>query len=157
MPKVFISYSRKDMDFARKLADDLEKAGFDVWWDISDLKGGDDWVRTIPSAIEASQYFIILLSPDSVASQWVEREYLHALNLRLKVIPLLIRPCSVPFALANINYIDFTGPDPVASPTVYSRILITPASEYRRLHWRKNRCCRLHSININMPFGVAWC
>jgi hypothetical protein len=115
MQKVFISYSRKDIDFARKLADDLEKTGFEVWWDISDLKGGDDWVRVIPSAIEASQYFIILLSPDSVASQWVEREYLHALNSRLKVLPLLIRPCSVPFALANINYIDFTGPDPVAN------------------------------------------
>jgi hypothetical protein len=115
MQKVFISYSRKDIDFARKLATDLEKAGFDVWWDISDLKGGDDWVRTIPSAIESSQYFIILLSPDSIASQWVEREYLHALNLRLKVIPILIRPCTVPFALANINYIDFTGPEPVAS------------------------------------------
>jgi len=111
MQQVFISYSRKDIDFARHLAGDLEKAGFEVWWDISDLKGGDDWVRVIPAAIEASQYFIILLSPDSVKSQWVEREYLHALNLPLKVIPILIRPCPVPFALANINYLDFTGLD----------------------------------------------
>jgi hypothetical protein len=50
MEKVFISYSRKDIDFARKLASDLEKAGYDVWWDITDLRGGDDWVRTIPAA-----------------------------------------------------------------------------------------------------------
>ena len=52
--QVFISYSRKDVNFARRLAGDLEKAGFDVWWDVSDLKGGDDWVRNIPTAIEAS-------------------------------------------------------------------------------------------------------
>src|SRR5512145_47700 len=102
MQRVFISYSRKDIDFARKLADDLNKAGFEVWWDISDLKGGDEWVRVIPSAIEASQYFIILLSPDSAISQWVEKEYLHALKLSKKVVPVMIRPCSVPFALANI-------------------------------------------------------
>jgi hypothetical protein len=81
MQKVFISYSRKDIDFARNLAGDLEKAGFEVWWDISDLKGGDDWVNVIPTAIEASQYFIILLSPDSIISQWVKKEYLHALTL----------------------------------------------------------------------------
>ena len=98
MQRVFISYSRKDIDFARKLAGDLEKAGFGVWWDVSDLKGGDEWVRVIPSAIESSQYFIILLSPDSVLSQWVEKEYLHALKLRLKIIPVMIKPCRVTVA-----------------------------------------------------------
>jgi len=41
MKKIFISYSRKDMDFVRKLAGDLETAGYDVWWDITDLQGGD--------------------------------------------------------------------------------------------------------------------
>jgi hypothetical protein len=115
MQKVFISYSRKDIDFARKLAGDLEKAGFEVWWDVSDLKGGDEWVRVIPSAIESSPYFIVLLSPDSVISQWVEKEYLHALKLRKKILPVMIRPCTVPFALANINYLDFTAFDPVDS------------------------------------------
>jgi hypothetical protein len=115
MQRVFVSYSRKDIDFARNLAGDLEKAGFETWWDISKLKGGDDWVRVIPAAIEASQYFVILLSPDSVISQWVEKEYLHALNLRLKIVPVMIRPCKTPFALANINYIDFNASDPVTS------------------------------------------
>ncbi len=64
MQHIFISYSRKDINFARKLAEDLEKAGYDVWWDISDLRGGDDWVRLIPDAIEASGFFIVVLSPD---------------------------------------------------------------------------------------------
>lgn len=105
--KVFISYSRKDIKFARRLAADLESAGFDVWWDISDLQGGDDWVRFIPAAIEASRFFVVLLSPDSVQSEWVSKEYSYALRLRKKIVPAMIRQCDVPFALNTINYVDF--------------------------------------------------
>jgi hypothetical protein len=111
MTQVFISYSRKDIAFARRLAGDLEKAGFDVWWDISDLKGGDDWVRFIPAAIEASQYFVVLLSPNSIQSEWVEKEYSYAIRLRRKIIPAMIKPCDVPFSLHTINYVDFINED----------------------------------------------
>jgi hypothetical protein len=108
MQKIFISYSRKDMDFVRKLAGDLEKAGYDVWWDITDLHGGDDWVRTIPVAIETSQFIVVVLSPNSVASEWVEKEYTEALSLRKKIIPIMLAPCSVPFALNTINFTNFS-------------------------------------------------
>ena len=63
MTKLFISYSRKDIGFIRQLAGDLEKAGYDVWWDLTDLRGGDDWQRVIPTAIESSEHFIVVLSP----------------------------------------------------------------------------------------------
>jgi len=109
--QVFISYSRKDIKFARRLAGDLESAGFDVWWDISDLKGGDDWVRVIPKAIAASQFFVVLLSPDAIESEWVSKEYTYALVNRMKIVPAMIRPCSVPFALNTLNYINFITDD----------------------------------------------
>jgi len=111
MTQVFISYSRKDIKFARRLAGDLEKAGFDVWWDVSDLKGGDDWVRFIPAAIEASQYFVVLLSPNSLQSEWVEKEYSYAIRHRKKIVPAMIKQCHVPFALHTINYVDFINTD----------------------------------------------
>ena len=111
MTQVFISYSRKDIKFARRLAGDLEKAGFDVWWDISDLKGGDDWVRFIPAAIEASQHFLVLLSPDSIRSEWVAKEYTYAIVKRKKIVPAMIRSCAVPFALNTINYVNFVSDD----------------------------------------------
>ncbi len=111
MTQVFISYSRKDIAFARRLAGDLEQAGFNVWWDISDLKGGDDWVRFIPAAIDASQYFVVLLSPNSIQSEWVEKEYSYAIRLRKKLIPAMIKPCDVPFSLHTINYVDFVNVD----------------------------------------------
>ena len=108
MQKVFISYSRKDIDFVRKLAGDLEKAGYDVWWDITDLHGGEDWVRTIPAAIEESGFVIVVLTPNSIASEWVEKEYTQALSLHKKIIPIMLVQSGVPFALNTINYINFS-------------------------------------------------
>src|SRR5678815_3203104 len=103
MQRIFISYSRKDSAFVRTLAGDLEKAGYDVWWDISDLRGGDDWVRVIPAAIAASQHVLVVLSPNSAESEWVEKEYTQALSLRKKIIPILFAATRVPFALNTIN------------------------------------------------------
>jgi TIR domain-containing protein len=109
MPQIFISYSRKDIAFIRKLAGDLEKAGYDVWWDLTDLRGGDDWPRVIPAAIESSQYVIVVLSPNSAISDWVAKEYTQALDLRKKIIPIMLAPSRVPFALNTINYVNFAS------------------------------------------------
>jgi len=112
MEKVFISYSRKDIDFARKLAGDLEKAGYDVWWDITDLEGGDVWIRKIYQAIKTSQYFIVVLTKASIESNWVTEEYAEALNLLRKrqikkIVPLMLEQCEPPFGLTTTNYINF--------------------------------------------------
>ncbi|HNN12340.1 MAG TPA: toll/interleukin-1 receptor domain-containing protein, partial [Anaerolineales bacterium] len=111
MQKIFISYSRKDIDFVRKLAADLEKAAYDVWWDITDLQGGDDWVKTLPAAIAESPLFIIVLTPNSIKSEWVQKEYTQALNLHKKIVPIMTDLCEVPFALNTINFIDFMNND----------------------------------------------
>src|SRR5688572_7458382 len=109
MPQIFISYSRKDIAFVRQLAGDLEKAGYDVWWDLTDLRGGDDWPRVIPAAIESSQYIVVVLSPNSAISDWVAKEYTQALDLRKKIIPIMLKPSRVPFALNTINYVNFAA------------------------------------------------
>lgn len=115
MQKIFISYSRKDIVFVRRLAGDLEKLGYEVWWDVSDLRGGDDWVRVIPEAIEASQFFLVVLSPNALTSEWVRKEYTQALSLHKKVIPLMLASSRVPFSLNTINYVDFTLEDEYAA------------------------------------------
>ena len=109
MQKIFISYSRKDTDFVRKLAGDLEKANYDVWWDITDLRGGDEWVTRIAAAIETSDFIIVVLSPDSIQSEWVRKEYTQAIGLHKRIIPIMFTPCPVPFALNTINYVNFVS------------------------------------------------
>jgi hypothetical protein len=109
MQQIFISYSRKDIAFVRRLAGDLEKAGYDVWWDLTDLRGGDDWPRVIPAAIESSAFFLVVLSPNSAVSDWVEKEYTLALDLRKKIIPIMYKRSSIPFSLNTINYVNFAS------------------------------------------------
>ena len=55
MTQVFISYSRKDLAFVETLAADLQAAGLDVWYDLSNLEGGARWRIEIEKAIRESQ------------------------------------------------------------------------------------------------------
>src|SRR5215216_4639651 len=106
MTPVFISYSRKDLSFVDQLASDLKNAGIDVWYDVSGIAGGARWRSEIENALRNSQYVIVVLSPDSIVSQWVEREFLFSSNLKLKIIPLMYRYCELPLNFVDLNYID---------------------------------------------------
>jgi hypothetical protein len=109
MAQVFVSYSRRDLPFVEQLAADLNRAGLNVWFDLTGLEGGERWSEKIQDAIRNSQYVIVVLSPDSVKSEWVEREFLFASNANKKIIPLLYRQCELPLNYLNLNYIDVQG------------------------------------------------
>ena len=47
MPKIFISHSSKDNDFAAKLADALREHGAEVWIDLADIPAGMKWSKAI--------------------------------------------------------------------------------------------------------------
>jgi len=106
MAQVFVSYSRRDLAFVERMAQDLMRAGVDVWYDLSGLEGGEKWGDKIQSALRGSVCVIVVLSPDSIISEWVEREFLFASNLKKKILPLLYRECELPFNYLNLNYID---------------------------------------------------
>ncbi|OGN72209.1 MAG: hypothetical protein A2X25_00675 [Chloroflexi bacterium GWB2_49_20] len=109
MTRVFISYSRKDLEFVQRMADDLKTAGLDVWYDLSGLEAGTRWGSEIQKAIKTSQYFLVVMSPNSVNSEWVEREFLYASIQNLKIIPLLYQPCDLPMWSLNLHFIDVQG------------------------------------------------
>ena len=109
MTQVFISYSRKDITFIDRLAADLKNAGIDVWYDVSGIAGGARWRTEIENALRNCQYVIVVLSPDSILSEWVEREFLFSSNLKRKIIPLMYRACELPLNYVDLNYIDVQG------------------------------------------------
>jgi choline kinase len=113
MAQVFVSYSHKDYDFVERIAKDLKAEGLDVWYDSSRLNGGQKWTQEIERAIRQSQYFIVVLSPDSIISPWVEKEYLFAEELtkkhKLTIIPLLLQKCKLPIWCLDRQYIDVQG------------------------------------------------
>lgn len=135
MTKVFISYSRKDFPFVKRLAADLKEAGVDVWYDMSNLGVGSRWRAEIETAIKTCQFVIVVLSPDSINSEWVEREFLFASNLGRQILPLMYRPCELPLNYVNINCIDVQGRnykksfqnilDALNQPTGHTNVLLS--------------------------------
>lgn len=90
MAKIFISYSRKNRRFVNKLAKELRKIHKhdDVWFD-KHIMGGDDWWATICSQIEECDFFIYVLSEESVNSAYCKAEWEEAKRLHKHVIPIL--------------------------------------------------------------------
>ena len=109
MEKIFISYSRKDLAFVEKLAFNLQDAGYDVWYDLTDLEGGDRWSVEISKAIKECDAFMIVVSPRSMDSNWVEKEFLYASNQQKRIVPILLEACDLPLWLLDIHYIDVQG------------------------------------------------
>ena len=70
----FISYSSKDEEFARKLHQDLKKAGISCWYAPKDLKIGVKIRVEIDRTIALYDKLLVILSGNSVSSQWVEKE-----------------------------------------------------------------------------------
>jgi hypothetical protein len=105
-PKTFISYSRKDSAFALRLAEDLRRAGANVWLDQLDIPPGTPWDTAIQEALNACPRMLVILSPDSVASRNVMDEVSYGLGRGKTVIPVLYRECEIPFRLDRLNRID---------------------------------------------------
>ena len=64
-PSVFISYASEDRAAARTLRDTLAAAGLDVWYDESDLGGGDAWDQKIRRQIRDCDYFLAVISANT--------------------------------------------------------------------------------------------
>ena len=104
----FFSYSRKDSEFVRRLAEELREAGINLWLDQLIL-GGQRWDGAVEEALQTCQGMIAVLSPDAVASQNVMDEVSYALEEKKIVIPILLHSCTIPFRLRRVQYIDFTA------------------------------------------------
>ncbi|HEU0293259.1 MAG TPA: COR domain-containing protein [Anaerolineales bacterium] len=105
--KVFISYAHKDKSFVSKLAGELESQNMKVWWDFDRLKGGQDWQKEIERGIKQCDFFLVALSPDAVASEWVGNEITYATLAQKAIIPLHLKKCDIPIGLVKKQYIDF--------------------------------------------------
>jgi sulfatase modifying factor 1 len=109
---LFISYARKDAEFAQKLNAALQRHGVTTWIDELGIRGGEDWPNRIATAIEGCKAMLVILSPDSVASRWVQRELAFADAKGKRVLPLLYKPCGLPawfeLRFGNVQRADFS-------------------------------------------------
>jgi hypothetical protein len=105
MAHVFISYSRHDIEFVHKLAEQIGRV-YKVWIDMRGIEPADDFQKEIEQGIKTSSAFVVVLSPNSVSSDYVNGEINRARKYDIPIIPYMYRPVDPPLALTSINYIE---------------------------------------------------
>ncbi|MFT3704560.1 MAG: toll/interleukin-1 receptor domain-containing protein [Agriterribacter sp.] len=115
MSDVFISYSRKDAAFVRRLNEALTKAGKNVWVDWMDIPYSAKWWDEIYTAIESTTTFLCILSPDYFISKTCIEEAGVAEKLGKRIIPIVHRnfdeKLNTSNSIAKINWLPFRDTD----------------------------------------------
>uniref|UniRef100_A0A2A4Z6H4 TIR domain-containing protein n=1 Tax=OCS116 cluster bacterium TaxID=2030921 RepID=A0A2A4Z6H4_9PROT len=109
---IFISYTHSDSEFAQSLAINLVQAKQNVWIDKWELNAGDSLMERVQNALGDADAILILLSEDSVQSEWCKKELNSGLTRELEekstlVIPIVLDNCKIPLFLKDKLRIDF--------------------------------------------------
>lgn len=115
--RVFLSYANEDRAAAEPLALLLRGEGHDVFFDRDDLPAGAEYDARIRRAIDGSDLFIFLISPESIASRrytlselaMARRRWPHPQN---RVLPVMLRPTpldAVPPYLRAVTIVEPAG------------------------------------------------
>lgn len=109
---VFISYSHRDFEIVEKIATYLVSRNIHIWIDKWQLNHGDSLIKKIQEAITESSVLLIMLSKNSIESEWCKKELTAGLlreleEKRVVTIPVLLDDCSIPLFLRDKYYVDF--------------------------------------------------
>jgi WD40 repeat protein len=108
MTSLFISYSRKDTEFARRLTECFKGQDLDFWIDWEGIPPTVDWWREIEKGIEQAGVFLFLISPDSCRSKICRQEIEHAAKNGKRLIPIVVHDVNgeeAPSELRALNWI----------------------------------------------------
>jgi hypothetical protein len=92
---VFISYSHADCDIVDEIVQRFDRDGIFYWRDEKELLIGQVIDKAVSEGIQKNWLFLIILTPASVASKWVEREFDEAsyeeIEGRKMVLPVVAK------------------------------------------------------------------
>jgi hypothetical protein len=112
--RVFISYSRKDLDFGRRLVAALGARGIAAQIDERDLPDLEEWKRELSALIRAADALVFIISPRSIISPMCNWELAQATVLNKRLAPVVLEPVAddkIPAELAKIQYLFFNPPN----------------------------------------------
>lgn len=142
MTQLFISYSEKDGAIQEKVRKRLVREGFTVWVNTVDIPTATDFQLAIERGIEKADNIVLLLSPNSIASQYCQQELTYARRYHKRIIPLLVESMDVatlPSDLQMVQFIDFSS---LASDIHFDRAVaelirtLRSSADYVALHKR---------------------
>ncbi|MBN4004959.1 toll/interleukin-1 receptor domain-containing protein [Nostoc sp. LPT] len=111
--EAFLSHSSQDQEFVSKLAEVLRHHGIPVWYSKTNILGAQQWHDEIGNALKRCDWFLLVLSPNSVDSMWVKRELIFALQqnrFENKIVPIIYQPCNyeqLSWVLSSFQMINF--------------------------------------------------
>lgn len=108
MGHIFISYNHKDAEYARKLANALRGKGFDIWIDAA-IEYGSEWPLELQEHLDACEALVVIMTPASYASKWVQNELNRAMRKSKPVFPLLLDGDEPWLSVEATQYTDVRG------------------------------------------------
>jgi TolB-like protein/Flp pilus assembly protein TadD len=113
---VFLSYAREDTDATRRIADALRSHGIEVWFDQSELRGGDAWDQKLRRQIKECALFVPIIS----AHTEQRREGYFRLEWKLAVERTHLMAEGVPFLTPVV--VDDTSESAAVVPAEFMRV-----------------------------------
>jgi len=116
-PKIFICHANEDSDIATDIYERLEESGYDPWLDKRSLVAGQKWDFEIKKAVREADFFVVLLSQNSVSKRgYVQKEFKLAMEAlaeipeeQIYLIPVRIDDCLIPSQFAAFQWVDLKG------------------------------------------------
>src|SRR5580692_2155014 len=108
MSDAFISYARVDVEFVRKINEELVAMKRETWVDWLAIPPTAEWMEEVFAGIEAADNFIFIISPESVGSATCRKEVARAVASNKRLFSSVHRdadPSQIPEELARINFI----------------------------------------------------
>ena len=108
--KVFVSYSREDLEFADQLVAGLILCGFEPLIDRTGISGGEAWQERLGNLIREADTVAFVLSRASASSPICGWEVEEAVRLSKRILPVVcgsLEGSSPPAQLQDLNYIYF--------------------------------------------------
>jgi TolB-like protein len=138
-PTVFLSYASEDRAAARLIGDALPAHGIEVWFDESELGGGDIWDQKIRRQIRECDYFMALVSAQTEARHegYFRREWRLAVERSLDIaddhlflLPVVIDDtveshARVPEKFLSVQWLKLPGGRPTAALDALCRRLVS--------------------------------
>lgn len=139
MADAFISYSRRDKEFVHRLQETLTEHQRETWLDTKDIPPTAEWLQEIYAAIEKSDAFVFVISPDSTLSEVCQLELAHAVKHHKRLIPILRREADqrqVPEPLPHLNWLFFREGDDFEGAFQTFLTALTTDLDHVRAHTR---------------------
>ena len=110
---IFISYSHKDKEYAEAVSQMLLKEGYSVSSTSNEIHVGDNIIEKVTAGIKDADVYILLISRNSVNSEWVMKEHtVIALSqlpkIKKRTLPVLIDKVSPPSFLHSNLFFDMS-------------------------------------------------